>query len=232
MYHLFIKTRDQEQFAAFKKFRNHLQSKLKKAKQDYYQQLFSGIRNEPKRIWNAVNKITSRKSSCTSQIQLLNKSQMTSMNEHFVQAGSRASRGERSMVRVIDIPPVTSSIFLQPTDSVEIQNLIDKMKCTASAGPDGIRPEPIKYVSGEISVVLAYIVNLSISSGIFPDALKTARITPIHKGGAKDQVSNYRPISVLNIFSKLFESVVVDRLWSFLTKHNVISKYQYGFQKK
>lgn len=133
------------------------------------------------------------------------------------------------MVHVI--PPVTISIFLQPTDSVEIQNLIDKMKCTASAGPDGIRPEPIKYVSGEISVVLAYIVNLSISSGIFPDALKTARITPIHKGGAKDQVSNYRPISVLNIFSKLFESVVVDRLWSFLTKHNVISKYQYGFQK-
>lgn len=232
MYHLFIKTRDREQFATFKKFRNHLQRKLKKAKQDYYQQLFSDIRNEPKLIWNAVNKITSRKSSIAPQTPLMNKSQITNMNEHFVLAGSCASKaGKGSAAHAIDIQPVTSTIFLQPTDNTEMKNLINSMKSTASAGPDGIRPEPIKHVSSEISDVVAHTVDLSLSSGIFPDALKTARVTPIHKGGTKDQASNYRPISVLNIFSKLFESIVVDRLWSFLSKHNVISNYQYGFQK-
>lgn len=64
---------------------------------------------------------------------------------------------------------VTSTIFLQPTDAAEICSLICKLKNDAAAGNDGIKPGPIKHVVHEISDVLAYIINLTISTGILPD---------------------------------------------------------------
>lgn len=69
-------------------------------------------------------------------------------------------------------------------------------------------------------------------SGIFPDFLKIARVCPIHKEGHKHLLTNYRPVSVLPVLSKVFESALNVRLQKFFNKYNVISDMQYGFQKK
>lgn len=68
-------------------------------------------------------------------------------------------------------------------------------------------------------------------TGIFPDSLKIARICPIHKGGAEGDISNYRPISVLPVLSKVFEGAINIRLEKFFAKYGVISDMQFGFQK-
>ena len=69
------------------------------------------------------------------------------------------------------------------------------------------------------------------SEGTFPDKLKTAKIIPLHKGGQKSNPSNYRPISLLPQFGKLFEKVIKQRIIDFLDENNIISKHQYGFRK-
>lgn len=68
-------------------------------------------------------------------------------------------------------------------------------------------------------------------SGIFPSPLKTARVTVIHKSGDKDNISNYRPISILPILSKVFENLINNRIRNFLTSFSALSPAQYGFQK-
>ena len=73
------------------------------------------------------------------------------------------------------------------------------------------------------------ILNQSISTGIVPDILKIASITPIFKSGAV--TDNYRPISILSPFAKILERLVYDQLQSFLTNHNIIYDYQFGFRK-
>ena len=74
------------------------------------------------------------------------------------------------------------------------------------------------------------IFNKSIVSGVFPDSLKHANITPVFKTEAKCMVNNYRPISVLPVFSKVFEKLMHKRLVSFLVdKCYVIKTNQYGF---
>ena len=83
-----------------------------------------------------------------------------------------------------------------------------------------------------ISRPLAYIINLSISRGLFPDAVKSARITPVFKKGSPLTVGNYRPISILPIFSKIFENLVNKQLVSFLEKYDILLETQYGFRKK
>ena len=76
------------------------------------------------------------------------------------------------------------------------------------------------------------IVNESFRIGIFPDALKTARITPIFKNGDKLNATNFRPISSLPYFGKILERCIINRIISFLDRHSILSKSQFGFRKK
>ena len=83
-----------------------------------------------------------------------------------------------------------------------------------------------------ISEPLCKLVNLSIETGIVPDKMKIARIIPIFKSGDNRLFSNYRPISVLPIFSKILERVVHNRLMNYLNINQILFKNQYGFRKK
>ena len=81
--------------------------------------------------------------------------------------------------------------------------------------------------------VLTSIFNRCIMEGIFPNALKLAKILPIHKGDSQFEASNYRPISLLPIISKIFEKLILtDLINDFLSKHQILSSNQLGFQKK
>ena len=79
--------------------------------------------------------------------------------------------------------------------------------------------------------VLSTIFNRCILEGIFPNALKLAKILPIHKGDSRFEASNYRPISLHPIISKIFEKLIFSRLNDFLSKHKTLSSNQFGFQK-
>ena len=75
---------------------------------------------------------------------------------------------------------------------------------------------------------LTEIIHLSLVSGSFPDTLKIARVLPIFKTGDPEQLENYRPISTLPGFSKLYEKVVYNRIYKYLKNHNLKSSYVYG----
>ena len=74
-------------------------------------------------------------------------------------------------------------------------------------------------------------MNSSIKQGIFPSELKIAKVFPIFKAGDKQLITNYRPISVLNFFSKIFEKVVANYIVDFLDSNNILYEHQYGFRK-
>jgi hypothetical protein len=78
---------------------------------------------------------------------------------------------------------------------------------------------------------LAHICNLSLGQGIFPNQMKSAKIVPVHKSGDTQNCDNYRPIALLNSFSKILEKVAVCRLVDHLEYHGIIDKYQFGFQR-
>jgi hypothetical protein len=69
-------------------------------------------------------------------------------------------------------------------------------------------------------------INMSIQNGIFPSKLKIAKIVPVFKSGDETDPDNYKPISLLSIFNRIFEKVMYSRLISFMDKHNVLSSSQ------
>ena len=67
--------------------------------------------------------------------------------------------------------------------------------------------------------------------GHFPDSLKVGKVTPIHKKGNEEEVGNFRPVSTLPIFGKIFEKVIYRRIYNFALSQNILDQNQFGFRK-
>ena len=90
----------------------------------------------------------------------------------------------------------------------------------------------LKDVSISISKPLAFVINLSLRTGIFPTGWKDARLIPIYKSGSTDNIENYRPISALPVLSKVLEKIVHSQLNDYLKANNLLLKHQFGFREK
>jgi len=124
------------------------------------------------------------------------------------------------------------SIKYHCTTTKETENIIMSFKSSNSCGYDEIPTKLLKLCSYFISSPLNYICNRTLFTGIFPNRLKYAIIRPLFKKGNKNYMSNYRPISILTSFSKIFEKVMQTRTVKHMTDHNILSKEQYGFRTK
>ena len=91
-----------------------------------------------------------------------------------------------------------------------------------------MRASVIKQIK---DIPLKHICNLSFTTGVFPSELKIANVVPIYKSGDDMIFSNYRPVSVLPIFSKLLERLAYNRLIAFINNNRILYEYQFGFQK-
>lgn len=125
-----------------------------------------------------------------------------------------------------------NSIFLKFTNEEEVSNIIQKLDTTKGAGIDNIKPFEIKKLVHVLCAPLAEIFNCMIVTGIFPDALKQALVIPIFKDGKKTDFKNYRPISILTTFNKIFERMLFQRMYSFLHHISYFYEFQYGFRPK
>ena len=109
-------------------------------------------------------------------------------------------------------------------------SIIKSLKLSAP-GHDGIHIKVIKITATVLAPMISKLINLSFHRGIFPEKLKLAKVLPLHKGGKSDEASNYRPISVLPVISKIYERAVYDRLDAFLSSNNILTEFQFGFRK-
>ena len=101
----------------------------------------------------------------------------------------------------------------------------------SAAAWDELKPTVVKSVRNCIASPLSHICNFSFVTGIFPDELKIANVVPIFKSGDEMVFSNYRPVSVLPVFSKVIERLMYTRLLKYINDDNLLYKYQFGFQK-
>ena len=123
------------------------------------------------------------------------------------------------------------SLFVTPTNESEILSIIDKLASKDTTGWDCISNRIVKYIKHEIVSPLTKLINKSLELGVFPDSMKLAHITPLYKSGSECLNTNYRPISLLPVLSKIFEKVMYSRIYSFLQSTNQLFKSQYGFCK-
>jgi len=116
-------------------------------------------------------------------------------------------------------------------NSANVMIAINKLKSNLSAGPDGLPPLLFKQLKHCIAEPLALIFTQLFSVAHVPSDWKKAIITPVFKKGAAGAVSNYRPISLTCVCSKIMERVISQQIYQYLTSNNVLHRSQHGFMR-
>ena len=117
-----------------------------------------------------------------------------------------------------------------PISNSNILHLIRGLNKNKSSGSNQISARMLSLCDESITLPLKLIFQNILSSGVYPEKWKLADVTPIHKKGSKQLVSNYRPISLLPICGKLFERIVFKNLYNHLDSNGLITKNQSGFR--
>ena len=105
------------------------------------------------------------------------------------------------------------------------------LKRKKATGFDDLSSNIIIDACDSLKNILFHVFKVSIQQGIFPDSLKIAKVTPIFKSGDKDNVSNYRPISILPVFSKVLERIMYNRVYNRLDSKGLLYEKRFGFQR-
>ena len=202
---------------------------IKEAQSIYYKNSFDSKIHGAKELWKQINNLYSFNSKNTSRQShvaklLINNNVITNnddiaqhFNDYFCNVGKSlvdklASTPLNRSFRDYLPRPISNSFVCEHISHIEMYNIINKLSTRKSAGPDTFNIQFLSNYQPILIPILCYIFNLSLEQGIYPSALKVAKTIPIYKKGTHACLSNYRPISLLSIFSKIFESLMATRL--------------------
>ena len=128
--------------------------------------------------------------------------------------------------------PFENSFSFSPVVSVEIRDEINTLSNSKAYGLYSCPAKLLKLGFPLLEEPLSVLLNKSIETGTYPDKLKIAKIIPIYKADEDNNPENYRPISLLSIFNRIFEKIIYNRLINFIEKYDLLCHSQYGFRGK
>jgi hypothetical protein len=123
----------------------------------------------------------------------------------------------------------SKTMFVAPVTETEVEQIIKGLKNNSSSGFDEIPTSLVKQCLCHFIKPLVHIYNVSFQTGIFPDMMKKTKIKPQFKKGDRQDIRNFRPISILSVFSKPLEKLMHSRLLLFLKRQNILTCEQHGF---
>ena len=126
---------------------------------------------------------------------------------------------------------IRHTFFLAPVLDIEVKRELIKLNPRKSSGPDNITPKLARECAEQLKKPLTLLYNKSILNAIYPSKLKLAKVIALYKKKSHSVPSNYRPISLLNCFNKIFEKLIHVQMTNFIEKHKILYINQFGFRK-
>lgn len=207
----------------YSRYRNYCNNLIKKIKRKYDRELLAKSTKNNKLLWKNIKLITYTNKTKKQNNDLLNsKSSPNEVTEHinkyFTNIGkelaqkiqSRQKQDPSVYIRGLETHP--SSFVIMDTDPEEVYRVLINLKSNSAPGYDQITTKYLKHAGKEIVPIISHLANLCFAKGVFPDQLKRSIVTPVFKDGERDDISNYRPISVLPAISKILEKLINTRL--------------------
>ena len=230
-----IVTSEEYAWSAYKSLKNLVNIALRKAKREYYKTQIENQSKDLKRAWRIVNNILGRKQkqNCIDEIIVDDKCLSSSdeiaqcFNDHFISIGPKLAETMVSDYDYTDFMTVNvkSNFSFEYVETTQVYKLLNSLSLSKATGIDKISAKILKLASPIISDPITKIINKSISTQIFPEEWKTARVIPLYKKG------NYRPISILPVISKIYEKILYEKLIGYLNEEKLLSDNQFGFRR-
>lgn len=218
---------------------------VRMAKMNYWNNKLNEAKNDVKATWKNLNLILNRSKNkknlpdkfIYNNLEITDEYEIANhFNKFYINIGPSLAKSinQQTTKSVKDYLKTNSSgnsLYLYPTSVTEISNIINDLKPKLSSGYDDINPRLLKQTFISILDPITHIANSSMTTGIFPSNMKIAKVIPVYKKGKQNQFNNYRPISLLPVFSKILERLIYNRLYKFLMSNKILSPCQYGFQR-
>ena len=241
LHQYYYQSRNWTDWSNYKFVRNTVKSKLRDSEKHYVNNQISKCQNNPGALWKVINQTLPRKEKSHLMYSKDTQSLAEEFNIYFSTVGEKtvqimkqlAIKNNIPLHTINQIPTTSERQEILPFDFVtvsadEIKHTIMSLPNNKSPGPDKISMRTIKDSLPHILIPLTNIINNSLLSSVYPDAWKLAEIIPILKEGDHELAPNNRPISLLPIFSKICEKVVLRQYPEYLHKHNILSPHQSG----
>ena len=229
----------------YTKFNTFLKNLIGIAKDSHYANKFEEYRGNPKKTWEIINEIRGKSKVSTKDDFVVDGERVISrriiankFNAYFTSLANNLNQEVLSSDRFHVQPlksftqfmskSVDSSIYLEETNTEEVSKIIQNLENRkASDIPIAV----IKRPAHLISKTLSRLYNNCMHSGLFPSVFKTGKVIPIYKKDNKECIENYRPVSILPVFGKIFEKIIYNRLYKFFTSRGILHDEQFGFRR-
>lgn len=246
LYKKSVKSPTSQNKQVYTSYKRQLKKLIRIAEKEHYHQLLEKYKLNARKSWAIIKEVIGNKThNSFPPNEILVNGQLCSnprtisnhFNQYFINVGQTISDEiDASSDSATSIDPCSyinncaaHSMFLSPVDHEEVYSALNSLK-NKSPGWDDFYAEPVRACSDTLIEPLAHLINMSFNEGVVPKELKVAKVLPLYKKGNPSDISNYRPISILPLFSKLFESLFHKRLISFLSSNAILSESQFGFQ--
>ena len=221
-------------------YRNKVTALIRLTKRKYFFDIFSSFKKSTKKQWEVINNLSKSSISKAKLNSIVHDGHIVTDNldiaNTFNNFFSDVAPNLESKLPKSDIDPLHylrgnfQNSMTQP--QATLNDFFDIVKSLKSKKPNlnDFATDVVKDNAISLATPIVYLFNKSVRECKFPNRLKLARIVPIYKKGSKSDVNNYRPISLLNIFSKIFEKLMKKYLVEFITSNRILSPNQFGFQ--
>ena len=234
---------DATKYEEYKAYHKILKGLIKATKSKYYLESFDKNKGNKKKTWEIINSLRGKVKNNIKASFIIDSERIicrrviaNKFNEYFSSLARNLNREAYNEMPITSFPsfesfmsaPCKNSMFMEDCDANEINEIIRDF---ANGKSSDIPIILIKRSCAIISPILSALINKGLSIGTFPKILKVGRITPVFKKGDKELIQNYRPVSTLPVFGKIFEKVIYARLYKFFTSQGTLSGSQFGFRK-
>ena len=231
----------------YKIYRNKILMLTRISKRNFFHNYFEDNLSNIKKTWEGINNLLGRKRKAIKHITSLkrlgsdqisyNSSDLPDiMNEYFSSIGHNlATKMPNPQKEFFDYLPKSrnaDSFFFNPVTQTEIESEIMNTPLNKAHGLYSFPTRVLRSARHILSHPLSVLINKSVEHGIYPTKLKLAKVIPFHKANDESDPSNYRPISLLSVFNRIFEKMMYIRLKSFLEKFSILYDSQYGFRER
>lgn len=215
--------------AEYRTARNKVVALIRSAKRRYFLEQFNKSARNPARTWSLINSLRG-KINFTSVTDSFAENPTTvaeSFKAHFARSFDKAGQYNEHVCTLKKT--MSASAFLPRLSEHDLRRILFSFRRNKPPGLDGLSVHMLQRNFEALAGILLFMLNGFLDSTSVPDRLKIAIVRPLHKGGRKDVIENYRPISILPILSQVLEKFLLEVMVSFIDKFAILSPHQFGF---
>ena len=239
LYNIAKRTKSSNDWNAYRKIKNSINSKIKVAHNNYFNRMFDNSFNGNRRqFWKYIR--AKRKDYHNISTLIVDgesisdtKSKANALNNYFESVFTKENLSNIPSMNGCNNPVNALPTMPSITFSVAgIQHQLSLLDTNKASGPDNIHPYILKNCANEISPILQVIFTQSLDTGIQPSDWLMANVCPVFKKGNRTSTANYRPISLTSVCSKTMEHIIYHSIMNHLNSNSILIDTQHGFRSQ